>query len=87
MTAVKARYDQGRIEFLELIPPGIVTAERNIIVIPLTCQENHSNLLEFVGDDGAAHQLTEWTDESFLLESGLGVIKDDDTTSEDIFDV
>lgn len=34
MIAVKAQYNQGRIEFLDPIPADIVTAELNIIVIP-----------------------------------------------------
>ena len=87
MIAVKAKYNQGHIEFLEPIPADIVTAELNIIVIPLTSLKKHSSYLECVGEDGGTYQLDDWTDEAFNLESGRGVIKEDETTSEDIFDV
>lgn len=39
------------------------------------------------GGDGVSYQLTDWSGESFIQESCLGAIKDDDTTSEDVFDV
>ena len=35
MLAIKAHYHQGRIEFIEPMPTDILSAELNIIVIPL----------------------------------------------------
>lgn len=34
MLAIKARYNQGRIELIEPMPANILSAELNIIVIP-----------------------------------------------------
>ena len=34
MLAIKAQYNQGRIEFIEPMPANILSAELNIIVIP-----------------------------------------------------
>ena len=77
MIAVKALYDQGRIEFIEPIPANIATAELNIVVIP-------SDSISAVGNPADTLRVRGKSSEEDFKEIGLAAFFDtDDDTNVD----
>ncbi len=58
-----------------------------VIILPEFKGEDEPDYFEIVGSDGTEYKMPNWTEEEFKVMGQANSLKDDDTRSEDIFDV
>jgi len=58
-----------------------------VIILPEVQAEDESSCFEIVGSDGTEYKMPDWTDEEFNKIGYMSCFEDDDTSSEDVFDV